>query len=316
MRNRFTITISDINGSKHYLLHQVIKKIIIYFVLLVVLLIVGGSLFISILMKEVSSLEQRKEIAKKEYIVLKENFGKEYKELQDSNALLKEKIDVKTKEYSEIQEKVNNIEELIGLKPDITVELSDRLDKINFTSKQQQIFFDNIPSGAVLPQTIINTKFGWRIHPILKKREFHKGVDLKAKMRTPVRAPADGVVEFAGFHKRSGFGNLVIIDHNYGFKTYYGHLYKKMVVKMGQVVKKGDIIAYTGSSGLSTGPHLHYEVRFVSRALNPIYFLRWNKLNFKNIFKKEKRVPWESLVKIINYRFQIQKQQSSLPEPK
>ncbi len=316
MKNRFTITFSDVNGSKHYLLHQIIKKILLYVTLFVILLIVGGSMVISVLMREVTSLEQRKKAAQEAYVVSKKKIEEEYKKLQISNKKLKDSIDKKTKEYSAIKEKVNDIEELIGLKPNINIELGDRLENINFTSKQEKVILNNIPNGAVLPRTIVNGKFGWRIHPILKKKEFHRGTDMKAKMRTPVRAPADGVVEFAGYHKRSGFGNLVIIDHNYGFRTYYGHLYKKMVVKAGEIVKKGDIIAYTGSSGLSTGPHLHYEVRFVSRALNPIYFLKWNQSNFKDIFKKEKMVPWESLVNMINYRYQIQKQQSSLVEQK
>jgi murein DD-endopeptidase MepM/ murein hydrolase activator NlpD len=65
----------------------------------------------------------------------------------------------------------------------------------------------------------ITSKYGWRIHPTLKKREFHPGLDMKASMRTKIYATADGVIEYAGNHKRSGYGRLIIIDHNYGFKT-------------------------------------------------------------------------------------------------
>jgi len=315
MRSKFTITISDVNGSKHYLLHQIIKKIILYFILFVVLVIIGGSLSINFLANEVNSLEYKKKVAQKEYLTSKIKINQEYSKLQENNKKLKEKINFKTKEYEAIKEKVNDIEELVGLKTDVQTVMSDRLENLKFTSKQERVIFQNIPNGYIVPYIGTASKFGWRIHPILKRREFHKGLDFRAKSNTPIKAPADGVVEFAGFHKRSGFGNLIILDHNYGFRTYYGHL-KKVAVKAGQFIKKGEIIGYTGSSGLSTGPHLHYEVRFISRALNPIYFVKWNNSSFKDIFKKEKYVPWESLINMINNRFQIQKQPLSPTEQK
>ena len=297
MKNRFTITITDIYESKHYLLHQVIKRVVLYFTLFIVLLIVLGSFFISFLMYEVDAIQSKKEIVEHEYVKLK-----------NSNTKLENEIGVKTKEYDAIKDKVSDIEELIGLVPDATQEIDTRLENINLTNIQEQAILNAVPSGNILPDMKITAKFGWRKHPILKRKEFHKGIDLKAKRKTPIKAPANGVVEFAGFHKSSGYGYLIIIDHNFGFKTQYGHLDKKMIVKTGQFVKKGEIIGYTGNSGLSTGPHLHYEVRFVSRPLNPINFLKWNKDNFKDIFKKEKRVPWESLISMSNNQFLHQKQ--------
>ncbi len=197
---------------------------------------------------------------------------------------------------------------MIGLTPDSTEEINTRLENINLTKIQEQSLLNSIPSGNVLPDMRITAKFGWRKHPILKRREFHRGIDLKASRKTPIKSPANGVIEFAGFNKNSGYGYLVIIDHNFGFQTRYGHLYKKMIVKAGQFVRKGEIIGYTGNSGLSTGPHLHYEVRFILRPLNPIYFLKWSKDNFKEIFKKERRVPWESLISMNNNQFLHQKQ--------
>ncbi len=298
MKSRFTITISDIYGSKHYLLHQVVKRVVIYVVLLMVLLIVFGSFFISFLMYEVDAVESKKDLVQSEY-----------KKLKKSNIKLKQEIESKTKEYAAIKDKVSDIEELIGLKPDDNIKLSTRVGNIDLTSIQEQTLLNYIPNGNILPDMRISAKFGWRMHPILKRKEFHRGIDLKADRKTPIKAPADGVVEFAGFHKSSGYGYLIILDHNFGFKTQYGHLYKKMIVKAGQFIKKGDIIGYTGNSGLSTGPHLHYEVRFISRPLNPINFLKWDKSNFKEIFNKEKRVPWESLTSMIRNQFPHQKQQ-------
>jgi murein DD-endopeptidase MepM/ murein hydrolase activator NlpD len=114
-------------------------------------------------------------------------------------------------------------------------------------------------------------------------------------MNTPVYATADAIVEYSGNHQKSGYGNLVILQHNYGFRTYFGHL-NKVVVKSGTFVKKGDLVAYTGNSGMSSGPHLHYEVRFMSKPVNPFWFLKWDAQNYNEIFEKEKQIPWQSLI--------------------
>ncbi|DAB31251.1 MAG TPA: peptidase M24 [Sulfurospirillum sp. UBA11407] len=298
MRDRFTITISDINGSKHYQLHQVIKKFVLYFSLFIVLVILGGSFFISFLMDEVDSLEGKKAKILQEQTALKKK-----------NDVLQVQISEKTQEFEDIKEKITDIEELVGLKPSSESKVDDRLQDITFTSSQQKAFFNSIPNGEVIPYSGLSGSFGWRVHPILKRKEFHRGIDLRAKIGTPIKAPADGVIEFAGYHKSSGFGNLVIMEHNYGFKTSYAHLEGKFPSQAGDFVRKGEIIGYTGNSGLSTGPHLHYEVRFITRPLDPKNFLNWNSSNFKEIFEKEKRVSWQSLIKIMNNQFHLQKQQ-------
>ena len=206
---------------------------------------------------------------------------------------------------------MSNIEELIGLKTPEASSINERLESITLTSAQQQQLFRSIPNGWVIENKGLTGKFGWRTHPILKKREFHRGIDLRAEIGTPIMAPADGVVEFAGFHKESGFGYLVILNHNYGFKTTYAHMDKKMVVKSGEFVQKGQLIGYTGNSGLSTGPHLHYEVRFITRPLDPQAFLDWSSSNFEEIFEKEHRVSWQSLLKTMGELSRPPKQPSS-----
>jgi len=309
VRNKFTITISDVNGSKHYLLHQIIKRFVLYFALFVVFLIVTGSYLIFFLMDEITGLEKRKTSMITQQQELKKINDTLIKDLNNKTKALTQRIGKKTEELDSIKEKITDIEALVGITPSLESEVDVRLQNIKFTSAQQKLFFDNIPNGKVIPYSGYSAKFGWRKHPILKTREFHKGVDLRAKIKTPVRAPADGVVEYAGYHKSSGFGNLVIIEHNYGFKTSYAHLSKKFPVKSGTFVKKGDIIAYTGNSGMSTGPHLHYEVRFIARPLNPINFIEWDSSNFEKIFKKEKRVSWQSLIKLMQNHLHLAKQQ-------
>lgn len=116
----------------------------------------------------------------------------------------------------------------------------------------------------------VTSNFGSRINPITGRRQFHEGLDIAVPYRTPVRATADGVVIWAGY--RGGYGLAVIIDHGYGLRTLYAHN-AGIAVKVGHQVKKGEIIAYSGNSGDSTGPHLHYEVLVGGEPVNPFRYL-------------------------------------------
>jgi murein DD-endopeptidase MepM/ murein hydrolase activator NlpD len=116
----------------------------------------------------------------------------------------------------------------------------------------------------------VTSPFGNRISPITGMKQFHEGIDIAAQIGTPVVAPADGVVIKADFE--SGYGNIVELSHGYGLKTVFGHN-SQFNVKPGQHVKRGDIIAYSGNSGSSTGPHVHYEVRVNGLPVNPVRYL-------------------------------------------
>src|SRR5262245_26593374 len=112
--------------------------------------------------------------------------------------------------------------------------------------------------------------YGWRRDLIDGTREFHKGVDIVAPPGTPVKATADGLVTAAG--RLAGYGNMVHLAHGYGMASRYGHM-SKILVRPGQRVKKGDIIGLVGSTGRSTGPHLHYEVFRAGAQVDPRKFL-------------------------------------------
>ena len=159
---------------------------------------------------------------------------------------------------------------------------------------------DAIPNSYPVEFKGVTSRYGMRVHPTTNSKEFHHGIDLRAAMNTPVRATADGVVEFAGHHGKSGFGNVVIIHHSYGFRTTYAHM-GKVQVKFGQFIRKGEQIGVSGNSGLSNGPHLHYEVRFIHRKLNPMPFMAWSQDNYQALFK-EKNVDWPSLMRLIAQR--------------
>ncbi|MGE5583592.1 MAG: M23 family metallopeptidase, partial [Bacillota bacterium] len=116
----------------------------------------------------------------------------------------------------------------------------------------------------------ITQMFGWRRHPILRKREFHTGLDISVPLGTEIAAADSGVVIFSGFN--GGYGKMITIDHGSSFSTLYAHT-SLILVDKGQTVTKGQIIAKAGSTGLSTGPHLHFEIRKNGAPVNPLNYL-------------------------------------------
>jgi murein DD-endopeptidase MepM/ murein hydrolase activator NlpD len=116
----------------------------------------------------------------------------------------------------------------------------------------------------------VTSHFGNRTSPFSGILKFHEGMDIAAQTGVPVVAPADGVVIRAGFG--TGYGNMVEVSHGYGIKTLFAHN-SRLNVKAGQRIKRGDVVAYVGDSGSSTGPHLHYEVRVNGLPVNPVRYL-------------------------------------------
>jgi murein DD-endopeptidase MepM/ murein hydrolase activator NlpD len=301
------ITITDINGTKSYNIHQILKKSFAV-ILLGLFFVIGGSFwFISILNEEITDV---KEIKQKELQVFKEKKEKElqffkdkkeneYKKLEKKELGLLAQIEKKSVQFEELNSKLDDIEELIGVKKNDETSLIQRLTLARLTSEQKMFMLQSIPNGAPLSKLVITEGYGYRIHPVLKKRKFHRGVDLKAKYNTKIYATADGVIKYVQSKNIGSWGRVIKIAHNFGFETVYAHL-NKTKVKIGDIVKKGQLIGLTGNSGRSTGPHLHYEVSYASKVLNPRDYMKWNLKNYEYIFAKQRRVQWESLVSLIN----------------
>ena len=112
--------------------------------------------------------------------------------------------------------------------------------------------------------------FGYRIDPLYKDSRLHAGLDFSAPTGTPIYATADGEVQIAGFNT-DGYGNKVVINHGYGFQTLYAHMVR-VIARVGQSIKRGEVIGYVGSTGKSTGPHLHYEVIKRGTKVDPVYY--------------------------------------------
>lgn len=123
-----------------------------------------------------------------------------------------------------------------------------------------------MPSLMPVFARAMTSGFGWRQHPVLGTLRAHSGIDLAASFGSPIIATSDGVVNTSGWS--GGYGLLVALDHGAGLQTRYGHMSRLNVVG-GQAVRKGDVIGYVGSTGMSTGPHLHYEIRVNGQAVNP-----------------------------------------------
>ena len=128
-----------------------------------------------------------------------------------------------------------------------------------------------IPSRAPVDGYRLSSDFGMRTHPVLGGRRGHKGIDLSAPTGTPIHASADAVVSKAEWF--SSYGLYISLEHGADIQTRYGHM-SRLNVYAGQRVRKGDVIGYVGSTGRSTGPHLHYEVRIAGLAVNPLPYMQ------------------------------------------
>ena len=129
----------------------------------------------------------------------------------------------------------------------------------------------SIPSLMPVDGVHLSSDYGMRIHPVLGGRRQHKGVDLAGPVGTPVHAAADGTVSRADWF--SSYGLFVSLEHGGSLQTRYGHM-SRLNVAAGQQIHKGDVIGYIGTTGRSTGPHLHYEVRIAGAAVNPVPYLQ------------------------------------------
>lgn len=165
-----------------------------------------------------------------------------------------------------IGNKLSNVEILLERTnyrfKNIITQLSSSNVKLNHMPAIQPI------SNKTLERT--SSGFGLRIHPIYKIRKMHEGMDFVAPVGTPIYATGDGVIEI-GSPSYFGYGGFVKINHGYGYETAYGHL-SQILVKNNQLVKRGDVIGLSGNTGISTGAHLHYEVIYNGKPVNPINF--------------------------------------------
>ncbi|RAX57942.1 peptidase [Helicobacter monodelphidis] len=298
MQDKFTITITDLNGSKQYNIHQFAKYILFYVLLFIFTLILVAFISIKLLLGEISTIEEKRN-----------SLIEEYNTITQKNEDLEAEITQKSNDLKMINGRVRSLEGFIGLSESeemnstLTVdpkEILNRVDLAQITAEQKGFTMRLIPNGSPMEGDVqVSSSFGYRSHPLMKRREFHTGTDIRTPIGTPIYSTADGVVAFSQTGYNGGYGVMVKIDHAYGFRTVYAHL-SKSAVSAGEFVKKGQLIAYSGNTGLSTGPHLHYEVLFLGDRLNPRSFIAWTMRNYDHIFAEEEKVKWKSLMVMID----------------
>lgn len=181
--------------------------------------------------------------------------------------------------------------------PEMVIDVFERVDKVMMKAKIQSSSFDDLQEAAVTNQQILACKpqiqpispadrtwltstFGYRQDPFTKQRRIHRGIDIAGRHGIEIHATGDGVVRIADKKGYSGYGKEVLIDHGFGYTSRYAHL-QDILVESGDMLKRGQVIGTLGSSGRSTGPHLHYEICLNDRAVNPMYHY------FENITPEE-----------------------------
>ncbi|NBP67936.1 MAG: M23 family metallopeptidase [Cytophagia bacterium] len=184
----------------------------------------------------------------------------------DRYADIKEKSIVQQDLILELHEKVD----MLRRKLYIESKSQDEVVSLAENKEKQLAAVPAIQPVANKQLIALASGFGFRVHPIYKVKKMHTGIDFAASIGTPIYATADGkVVEVSV--RFSGYGKMVEIDHGFGYRTRYAHMHG-FAVRQGQSVKRGDLIGYVGNTGLSTAPHLHYEVLLNGSHINPVHY--------------------------------------------
>ncbi len=176
---------------------------------------------------------------------------------------------------------------------------SRSLDELQTLAKESEELSAAIPAVWPIDRTTLKWgigAFGMRKHPIYKRMIMHKGIDLPCDTGNPIYATADGVVERCEQgHRRVGYGQMVLLKHKFGYQTRYAHMSKRLVTK-GDTVRRGDIIGLIGSTGGSTGPHLHYEVIVRGEVVNPLNFFNRNmsKEEYQRLMEQVQETKFET----------------------
>lgn len=304
MSKKITISIPDSSGIQHFYISRksfVISSILVFATL--------GSAGVYYWQQQQVSEQKYNALIDKLSVVeqARDELEMLYEEQVDTTHSLSQELEDKRNQIHLLGKRVYDVESVLGLADEALTDehdLEGRLDAAAVDSAVRATMFRMIPNDTPLNYQRISSSYGRRTNPITGKRHTHTGIDLTCKRGEEIYAPADGVVETVRPSSK-GFGNFLTLRHSFGFMSSYAHL-AKFKVRSGQFVSKGDLIATCGNSGNSTGPHLHYEVRFLGRALNPQYTMDWTPENFNYLFEKEKKVKWAPLVKIIDETVRLQ----------
>lgn len=288
-QRKITITIPTGKEAQHF---SISRKALLFSIAASFTVIGSTMAYIHINQSQITELNQQLALSQEKSATLEQL----YAEQMDATHTLSQELEQKRDQLHVLGKRVYDVESVLGLSDEAPLDeqnLEHRLDAAAVDSAVRATMFRMIPNDSPLDYNRISSSYGRRTNPITGKRHTHTGIDLTCDRGTPIVAPADGVIETVRPSKK-GFGNFLTLRHSFGFMTSYAHL-QQFKVKSGQFVSKGEVIATCGNSGNSTGPHLHYEVRFLGRSLNPQYTMDWTPDNFNYLFEKEKKSQMGSL---------------------
>ncbi len=302
LRETLHITISGVSGTRHLALTVKRRNALIAALAAVVLVMLAMAGYIRFLQWQAGDVMERLAQSRIELASLTDELDRaraNFSKVEDDRQLLETAIARKAEELTAVTSRLDDLEDKLGSgAPELPqLDTLDRVDLAALAMNSRQVSLNLIPNGNPLEYAYISSSFGKRRHPVKKRSIHHAGLDMVAHTGTPIYATADGVVELVS-RRKSGYGNMMLVAHAFGFKTRYAHL-KSIEVKRGSYVRKGELIGYSGNSGTSTGPHLHYEVSYAGFPLNPKPFVDWQIDNYDRLFDVEKKVPWPSLITTI-----------------
>lgn len=289
-RDKFSILIIPHSPDKPFR-HYKISRGIIFFLCFFWVISISGAIYVLTERVSYEEIKQNNKYLKQQFYHFAQQINHNQRQLNETQQIKEELqilLGLKTKD------KMFKLVNQEGINPDIfTEQLITTADLVkelefslaNFTAQSWELQSEerNIKNYLVYekeksfatPSIIpckgrISSGFGYRISPLVKRREFHKGIDIANSKNSLIWAPADGKIVFAGWN--GNLGRTIVIDHGFGIVTRYGHN-NTLLVKKGDKVKKGQPIALMGNTGLSTGPHLHYEVIVNGKNINPLNYM-------------------------------------------
>lgn len=280
MRERLYITISDARQVRQFSVHNLVAKGLMYALSGHAVLVLVGLLALGWIAWEIDALNMARSALATEVQA-------------DAQAKTQERSQAES-ELADIEKQIQRKREELGIINRVTKPLPSSSSSGKVGAGVAQTLKPFLPLGAPLSGGQVSSNFGMRFHPVWMKNLFHNGIDFDIAKNTPVKATADGVVD-AVAKSEDGFGVMVSLRHAFNFKTVYAHLDKTHVAE-GQIVRKGEVIAVSGNTGLSTAPHLHYEVRLDEKPLNPQPFLHAEAEGVGRLIKQARNAPWASLI--------------------
>lgn len=291
MHDKFVLTIIDENGSKQLRLSRRIKRHLLLGAALILIGMVAGGWFLGYLVQKIGHLTLEKNIVESNY-----------QNLFNKNHVLKQEIAQKTQEIALITYRIRELKSILEVKKSDGADAYSGVDLHKLSLPNKTLALALIPNGEPLKSY---TSKAPTANPNKRKNGVYAGYDFNTPLHTPVYATASGIVDVILLNKHQGYGNVIRLDHAFGFSSIYAHL-SQIVVKRHAFVQKGELLGYSGNSGSLKHYQLHYEIRFLGQIVDVSCYLSWSLANFDSIFAKDSQVNWKNLFYSIEDMAQIQ----------